>query len=403
MKVNDMLFFAVNALMHAKLRTWLTIIGIIIGIFVVVILFSLGDGVKEFIKERLAEFGANIIEITPGTKSTNIMTMALTSQKGRLTMKDVERIEKIVGVGYVMPLVLEKLPVRFKNKEILGSVYGIGNEDGLGEILHTRLEEGRLIKENDGRVALIGNAIAHKMFGKYEVKVGNSILIGGKRFRVVGILEKRGGMGGGVVDNSIFIPLSQLREITEVEKDRVDFIEVVVKEGYKTDDVGKEIEEVLRLARGETRGQESFAVWTSADYEKKANEILDVVTMFLGALGGISLLVGGVGIMNTMFMSVYEKTKAIGIMKAIGATNKDVLMIFLIESAIIGAVGGAIGIILSLIVIVICSWIIGIKTPLDPIIFAGAFLFSLLVGMLSGLFPSWKATQISPAEALRYE
>ena len=306
MKIKDMFFLSINALMHAKLRTWLTIIGIVIGIFVVVILFSLGSGVKEFIKERLAEFGSNTIEITPGTKSANMMSLAWSSQKGRLTIKDVGRVKGIVGVKHVVYWVMEKLPTRFKNKEILGSVYGVGDADGLKDVMHTRLEEGRLIKENDGRVALVGNGIAHKIFGKYEVKVGNSIVINGKRFRVVGILEKRGGVGGTFIDNSIFIPLSQLREITNVEKDRVDFIDVVVEEGYGTDDVGKRIEDVLRLARGEMEGEESFAVWTSADFEKKANEILDVLTMFLGALGGVSLLVGGVGIMNTMFMSVYE-------------------------------------------------------------------------------------------------
>ncbi len=403
MRLQDGLRFSIRALQYARMRTWLTVFGVVIGIFVVVLLFSLGSGLKAFIKAKLSEFGTNIIEITPGSKDVNLMTMAWTSLEGRLTKQDVVRVRKIPGVKYVLPWVIEKAPVKFRGKEILGSLYGVGDIEAFNAVLPVRMESGRRFRSGDRRVVVLGYQVAHRLFSPKEVRVGNQIVINGKKFRVIGIFERKGGMGGSVIDGAIFLPLSDLKAVAHVGPQRVDFIDVLVDEAHEPEEVGKEIERVLRLARGEREGQESFAVWTSADYEQKAEEILDVVTLFLGAIGAVSLLVGGVGIMNTMFMAVTEMRKTIGILKAIGATDEDVLLIFLIQSGIIGLVGGLLGCVLSVGAVYGTSWFLHLPVSIDPAVVVGALGFSLFVGMASGLVPSWQATKISPAEALRYE
>jgi putative ABC transport system permease protein len=380
----------------------LTILGVIIGVFVIILLFSLGGGVKAFIKNRLSEFGSDMIEITPG-KSEDFIAMAWSSQQGRLDFHDVESIERIAGVEYVMPIVMEKIPAVFQGKTLLATVYGLGDVSIMSRIFRTRLESGRYLKDKSERAVVIGNGIAHGFFEKKEVRVGNIIKIGGKPFRVVGILERRGGMGGSFIDNAFFISLQNLKDLREIDRERVDFIEVKAKEGVKLEEVADEIKRIMRMRRGEHEGEESFRVWTAADFEEKASEILDVITAFLMVLGGVALVVGGIGIMNTMFMSVTEKTKMIGILKAIGATDEDVLTIFLIESGIISGVGGFIGVVLSEVVVFVAALYLNINAPFNPLIILGALLFSVLIGVISGLMPAWKATQISPAEAVRYE
>ena len=391
----DYFLMAVNSIRHRKLRSWLTVIGIIIGVAAIISLITMSRSLESTLQQQFETFGANRIFISgkgfqgPGTLSNG------------LTMKDVETVEKISGFKYVTPGIFRSAEVKYKEETGFTLINGLPAEQYEDFFIDTGVEmqEGRTIKAGEKYVAVIGSRVAEKMFSK-EIGVGNKIQINKVEFKIVGIVEE---IGNNQDDNQISIPLEIAREIFH-EPDKVDTIIAQVKYTSDIPLLQEKIEKELKRKRGDT----NFEVVTASQILEQINQILGVMQIILVGIAAVSLLVGAIGIMNSMYTSVMERTKEIGIMKSIGARNSDVLQIFLIEAGLIGLVGGVLGTALGT----------GMALVIGPIAKEAGFpliiqieysvlvlglVFAFVVGMLSGILPAYQASKLKPVDALRYE
>ncbi|HDI06568.1 MAG TPA: ABC transporter permease [Candidatus Aenigmarchaeota archaeon] len=395
----DLIIFSFKGLSHRKLRSWLTIIGIFIGISAVVGLVSLGQGMQEAIAKQFEELGTDKITIVPGTKA------AFTSSK--LTKKDLETIKKVKGVEYAAGMIISNALVNFRDEEKTSFITGIPLDENSREILEDsqsfKILEGRDLRQGDKYKIIVGYDVARGDLFSKEVHVRDKLKIKGKEFKVVGILEK---IGNRMDDSTVVIPLEVAREIFDL-KDEYRMIIAKVKNGEKPSKVAEDIKKALRRERGLKEGEEDFAVETTEDLIKSFNTILGIVSIVLIGIAAISLLVGGVGIMNTMYTSVLERTRDIGIMKAIGAKDRDILIIFLFESGFIGLIGGIIGCILGIALALGVTQFASVagygflEAKVSPDLILFAIGFSFIAGAISGILPASRASRLQPVEALR--
>jgi len=390
--LSDYFLLAINSITHRKLRSWLTIIGIIIGIASIVALISLSLGLKATVEEQFRAFGSDRILISsrgfqgPGTISEG------------LTDKDVETIEKLGDFETVSPGIALLGEVRFNNQVKFPMIFGSKNSKEILEST-TDLENGRYMENDDKFGAVVGSGVAKELFDK-EIRLKNKIEINGKQFRVMGILKP---IGNQQDDNTIYIPIDTFREIFG-KTDEVGFIATKVKAGADIKLLQKKVERALERARGD----ENFQVITPEQILEQINQVLGVIQTVLVGIATISLIVGAVGITNSMYTTVLERTRDIGIMKAIGAKNSHILLIFLIESGLMGIVGGFFGVILGTFIsfgVSEFSTRAGFKLLFEinmPLIIFG-LLFAFFVGMISGVLPAYQASKLKPVDALRYE
>jgi putative ABC transport system permease protein len=382
-------------------------IGIFIGIAAVVSLISLGQGLQETITEQFEMMGVNKLIIMPGGEGG---MMGGFGSMDKLTQKDLEIVKKTRGVSLAAELLYGSTFVESNGEVKQTTILGVPTDDTskiLREMQGFEAEEGRELKKEDKFSASIGHLIA-KDNGFFEEGVGlkKTIIIKDQEFKVTGIIKK---IGNPQDDSQIYIPIETARELFEKE-DEVDLIYVQLKEGFEPADVAEEIKEELRDSRNEKEGEETFSVQTFEQILESFSKIFGVIQAVLIGIAAISLIVGGIGIMNTMYTSVVERTKEIGTMKAIGAKNSDILTIFLIESGLLGFVGGAIGVLVGislskgaeyLAIIFLGSNLL--KASMSPVLIFGALAFSFFIGTLSGIFPAMQAAKLRPAEALRHE
>ena len=391
----DYFVLAVNSIRHRKLRSWLTVIGIIIGVAAIISLITMSRSLEGTIQEQFETFGANRVFVSgkgfqgPGTQSNG------------LTTKDVETIEKISGIEYVAPGIFRSAEAKYKEETGFTLIGGLPAEQyekfyADGGIKAT---DGRFIQEDEKYVAVIGSRVAEKMFSK-EVGVGNKIEINKINFKVIGVIEE---IGNAQDDSQISIPLEAAREVFG-EPDKVDMIIVQVKSGTEIPAMQEKIEKELERKRGDT----NFEVVTATQILEQINQVLGVMQIVLVGIAAISLLVGAIGIMNSMYTSVLERTKEIGIMKSIGARNGDVLQIFLMEAGMIGLVGGVFGTLLGTgIALAVglfskqAGFLLIIKIEIGVLLLG--LLFAFVVGVLSGILPAYQASKLKPVDALRYE
>ena len=400
--MKDYLFLAFNNLKRRKLRSWLTMIGIFIGIASVVALISLGQGLQASIEQQFAALGTDKITITPkGTFG------GLPSSKP-LTEKDLKIVESVSGVDIATAYLLDSLDAEYKSQNKNVIIYGIDPDKYPKLFSQTyTIEFGRDFKAGDKTRVVLGYNAANKDFEK-NISVGNKITILGETFEVIGILKK---IGSPTDDSAIIMPIESLRDLTG-EKDKVSGIFAKIKTGEDVNKVAADIEKELKKERGEKLSEkpQTFDVQTSEQLLNTFGDILDVVQAVLVGIAAISLLVGGIGIMNTMYTAVIERTKEIGTMKAVGAKNSDILFIFLFESGLLGLVGGAIGIGIGIGLGKIAEYFAAsaLGTDLFHAVFpwyliAGALAFSFFIGTISGVLPAMQAAKLKPADALRYE
>jgi putative ABC transport system permease protein len=400
--MKDYLFLAFNNLKRRKVRSWLTMIGIFIGIAAVVALISLGQGLQASIEQQFAALGTDKITITPkgafgGLPSSN-----------PLTESDLKVVENVPGVDIATAYLLESLKVDYKSQSKITVIYGIDpdNYPKLFSQTYT-IESGRDFKAGDKTKVVLGYNAANKDFDK-NISVGNKITVGGETFEVIGVLKK---IGSPTDDSAVIMPIDSLRDLTG-DKNELSGIFARVKTGEDVSQTASDIEKALKKERGHKLSEKSqtFDVQTSEQLLNTFGDILGAVQAVLVGIAAISLLVGGIGIMNTMYTAVLERTKEIGTMKAVGAKNSDILFIFLFESGLLGLVGGAIGIGIGIglgkIAELIAASALG--TNLFQAVFPwylilGALGFSFLVGAVSGVFPALQAAKLKPADALRYE
>ncbi len=403
--IRDYFRLALTNIFSRKIRSWLTMIGIFIGIAAVVGLISLGQGLQSAVNEQFSIIGADKIIIQ--AKSAGFGPPGSHSAK-QISIEDLETIKKIKGVKNAAGRLLKTGRIEF-NDEVRNQFIASEPQDEGVEIVNEfnnyKALYGRLLKKSDKNKAMVGKNFNRDIFSK-PVKVGNKININDKKFDVVGILDTIGDPGR---DGSIVINEKDFRDLYNLDKEysvlvaKVDSKDMVNK---VTDDIKKE----LRRKRNQKEGKEDFEVQTPEQLLSSFNSLLNIVQVVLIGIAAISLLVGGIGIMNTMYTSVLERTKEIGIMKAIGAKNKDILLLFLLESGLLGVCGGIIGVLigigLSKGVELITTQVFGtnlIKADVNFMIIGGALAFSFFVGIISGVFPAKKAADLTPVDALRYE
>lgn len=399
--LREAISMALYNLSRRKMRTSLTLLGIVVGIGAVVALISLGNGMEASITEMLEEFGPNKIYVTPKTSSGTAPALSGMAFGESLTEKDLERIRNIKGVAAAIPVVIKTLPVEYKGEEKILWVLGIPPKESkefFSDVQNLDLSKGRFIREGKKYEAIVGYLIEKDTFSK-DVKLRSKIKIKGIDFQVAGVLKR---IGNPQEDSQIYIPLDTLREITG-NPDEINVI--ILKASEDPDKVAKEIEKVLEKAHGE----DIFMAMTAEQLQERINSIFGVMSIVLGGIASISLVVAGFGIMNTMLMSVLERTREIGIMKAIGATNREVMMIFLVETATLGFIGGVIGILFGSVLYLGIGYVaikflgITLAMSIQPSLIILALLFSMFVGTLSGIYPAWRAARLNPVDALRYE
>lgn len=416
MKFIDILKLSINNLSQRELRSWLTILGIIIGIAAIVGILSVGEGMKESISSQLATLGGDMLIITPGyTRATREFDEIRTVMQSRLAIptsilneKDIKTIKSLEGIKFVTPAISGRVEIRYKNEKVTLSIQGIESLY-FNEFLKVKLEEGRFFHDSEKDVVVIGNNVRN-MF-KNLLTLNSKIEINGKIFKVIGILEKAGEIGAFVgIDRTIYMPISSAKDVLNISSTRYSAIFVKVENLEMLDEISNSIELSLMKSRKVTENTKDFTITSIKTIQERVLNIVGSTNFFLGGIAAISLLVGAIGIANTMFTSVLERTRLIGTLKALGATNSEIMKIFLVESALLGFIGGLIGIFCGFIVAGIISEI-GIRmggfittvVSINANLFIFAILFSTSLGIVSGILPAKRAASLQPVEALRYE
>ena len=399
---------ALESLNANKLRAALTILGIVIGVASVIAMLAVGSGAQDTILGSISGIGTNLLFVFQGNPREEL------ANEKPLTMGDANAIGDVFQAPHVenvAPVITGPISAVFSGETTNTELFGVTPAHEF--VRNYGLIEGSFINDEqlNGRasVALIGVDVADKLFGRRELITGETIRLDGQPFRVIGILEPKGGGSFGSQDDVIFVPLTTAR-VRLLDRDR-DYVDLIFAQAITSESVliaNQEIAQILRTRHRTELGADDFSIFTQEDFLSVAGTITDVLTIFLGGIAAISLLVGGIGIMNIMLVSVTERTKEIGLRKAVGAKKADILIQFLTESSLLSLIGGVIGIIFG--------WIIGFVvgkiaeasgTPFTPAVSLNAVLlatiFSTAVGLFFGIYPANRAANLEPVEALRYE
>jgi putative ABC transport system permease protein len=396
-------------ILHSKLRSWLTIIGIVIGVGAVVGIISLGDTMQQEVQSRLASMDLTSITIIPGySRASQMSGFGYNGgTDAQLTKHDIDALRGVEGIMYVTGEISGREGISYTGENATLPITGVDPQ--VWKYMNSlEVKSGRLLEPADKYVAVIGSEVASGIYKK-DIGVNQVISINGKSVRVVGILKEK----GGGQDRQIYIPINAaVNLIKDAKKNVFDSVKVKAKSVDMVDTVSNEIEKKLLISRHINREDKSdFSIIVLKSMAESITSMTSSLTLFLGAIAAVSLLVGAVGIANTMFTSVLEKTKEIGTMKAIGAKNRDILMIFIFNSAMVGFVGGVFGVILGALVSAIFPMIgVTISEPgskasisLSPYLLIYGLALAVLIGVVSGAVPAYRASKMKPVDALRYE
>jgi len=416
MKLFSSLGIAFRALLANKLRSSLTMLGIIIGVVAVVTLMSLGRGAQETITATYRQLGTNVLQVMSRSPETEgAIGLSPVFSTPTLTMEDVEAMKKVPGITAIAPVNENFVQLSYRNQYKTAIIHGTTPE--YLKVMNYEISEGIFISEiNVARrdmVVVLGDTVA-KYFFPYGSPVGQKIKMKGQNYTVIGVLAPKGGAFFGIsMDDIVQVPVTTFQtrlfpQKTATGKDAVASISVQTSNADVINQVKADIESVIRRQHRIVSGErDDFVVVTQKQVLSVINQVTGVFTIFLGAIAGISLLVGGIGIMNIMLVSVTERTREIGIRKAVGAKRRDILLQFLIESATLGVVGGGIGVILGWVITEAVSHIevSGMKlyAVVAPDIIILSVSVSLFIGLISGLYPAMRAARLDPIQALRWE
>ena len=403
--MNHSVSLALNNLKRRRVRSALTLLGIVIGIAAIISLISLGQALQGAITGQFSTLSADKLTIQnsgtgfgpPGSTVVN-----------KLTSYDQKLIERVDHVDEVVPRLIRIGAVEYNKVKTFEYLVNILEDEKKNKIIYdsfgVTVERGRLLNANDRGKVLLGNDFTSLEKFDKQVRVGSQISIQGKSFEVVGILERASSFQ---VNSVIFMTDEDLKEILKLD-DEIDLLVVQVDNEKNVELTSEKIRDTLRKDRNLELGEEDFAVETPLQALASVNNILNVINIIIVSIAAISLIIGSVGVMNTMYTSVLERTKEIGTMKAIGAKNKDILAIFLVESALLGLIGGILGMLLGIslawLMIFLARQFIGsldfnlsISWPLMTAVIG----FSTVLGVLSGILPALQASKLKPVEALR--
>lgn len=408
MKLWQAFIEALESLSANKMRSGLTILGIVIGVGAVIAMLAIGRGAESTITGSIQGIGTNLLFVLRGGDENVRNPQPLTLADAD-AIRDPFAAPHVIGVA---PSLSDRGEVSYGGESTNTSVEGITPD--YAQVRNYKVTEGEFIDEQHllGRasVALIGPDTAETLFGRSQGVVGETIRIEGQPFRIIGVLESKGGSQFSNPDDRVMVPMTtaQTRLINRGGRDRVDAILV---QASSADDVPRAIDEISQILRQRHRtviGADDFTILSQQDFLDTARTITSVLTIFLGGIAAISLLVGGIGIMNIMLVSVTERTREIGLRKALGARKSDILLQFLTESSVLSLIGGLIGIALGWAISVIVGMIAQAnEANLNPVLGTDAILlatlFSTSVGLFFGIYPANRAANLEPVEALRYE
>jgi len=404
--LKDYVKFSLSTLLHRRLRSWLTMIGIFIGIAALVALVSLGEGLRGAIVGQFGFLGPDVLTL----QASGIAFAGPPGQGVTTPLTDdlIDELESIPGVEAAVNRYIEPGAMEFNGDQDIVFAWNVpeGRKRIVFEkMVNLKVQDGRLLKDGDTFSVVIGDDFAHEdEFGK-PIQVGNSISFQGKDFKVIGILEKKGSF---IFDSALVMNEGVLKDNFR-EDDTVNAIAIKVRDVSLVDESKSRIEQVMRQERDVKKGEEDFIVQSSEAALESLNQVLFAVTLFVWVIAAISILVGGIGISNTMYTAVLERTKEIGIMKSIGARNSAIFLLFLIESGFLGLVGGLIGILLGVGLAFGAAFAGQAALGSDLIqadvtwwLLASSLFFSFIVGIVAGLFPAIRAAKKNPVESLRY-
>ena len=411
MNIKETLRVALRSLSANKMRSGLTMLGIVIGVMAVIAMLSIGRGTQASITDQINSMGTNLLYVRAGSTSSSGVRSAEGSA-ATLTKEDAAALEGLANIVAIAPQVESFGQLAYLGNNTNGRVIGVTPE--YLDVMNTKLASGDFITAQNvtanSAVVVIGSEIATTLFDTAD-PVGQSIRINGQTFRVIGVMESKGGTGFMNSDTQVYVPLTTaMTRLSRTGQYRggnsVSVINVKITDSSAQDAVIQAISEVLR-ERHHVQFEDDFNITSQQDILNTASQVSGTLTIFLGGLAAISLIVGGIGIMNIMLVSVTERTREIGLRKAIGARRGDILFQFLTEAMILSLAGGLIGILLGAIIAQVISGVsvgsTSLRTVVDPDSVLLAIVFSAGIGLFFGSYPANRAARLRPIEALRFE
>ncbi|MDH4022717.1 MAG: ABC transporter permease [Gammaproteobacteria bacterium] len=397
MNLGEVIRFTASSAVSHRLRSGLTALGIAIGVTAVVLLTSIGAGLRDYMLNQFTQFGTNIIAVNPGKAKTFGMPAGVLNSSRPLSLDDARALKRLPYVRSTLPMVQGTASVEGGGRERKTIVSGTGDE--LPQALSFRVALGEFLPPDNVSAprafAVLGSKLRSELFGVRN-PLGERIRVGGQRYTVIGVMESKGTMFGFDLDDAVYIPVAKGLEL--FNREGLFEIDVMYDEGAPVEEVVKAVSRVL-IAR---HGGEDFTITTQQQMLEVLGSVLNVVTFAVGALGGISLLVGGVGIFTIMTIAVRERTAEIGLLQAIGARRRQIRDVFLGESLLLAGIGGVSGILLGL----LCIAGLGVALPALPVSPAWAYMglavvVSLIIGLIAGVMPAIRAARLDPVESLR--
>lgn len=404
MKFSFLAGSALTSILRNKTRSFLTTLGVIIGVLSVILLTSIGNGLTVFVEKQFETLGSNLLIVSPGEIVSedggfNQEAAALSLSTSKLSLADVTTLERLgYPLGDVSPVIEGSVDIRTSQGKRKG--ISVATTSDYSELRSTKTTKGRFFTDSDvsssRKVAVIGSKIEEKLFVGVE-PVGQTVTVNRVKFEVIGVAESKssGSFGGPDIDSSVYIPITTAKSALGQEKISYILVQAIEK---------KEIERAkdqITKSLSKRLNEEDFSVIDQAEILKTIQTILGTLTVGLAGIAAISLVVGGIGIMNIMLVAVSERTREIGLRKALGATPNNIMIQFLIESAVLSTLGGLIGIILGMLGTLAIKPFFPATVALNSVLLA--FGVSLATGIIFGVFPARKAASLSPIEALRYE
>jgi len=397
--ISDLVKDALSDFARSKVRTALTSLGIMIGVLSVVLLIALGLGLKNYIEGQFQSMGANLVLVLPGSGFTGEGGGGFGGQGtiggAKFDERDVASLKRLSELDYVVPVFMKGTTIESADEKKFGYIMGF-NEEGF-KLMNIEAEAGELFTRSDvsaaSKVGVLGNTAAEKLFGGSGEAIGKVVRFEGQRFKVIGVAKKK---GDSEPDNAFFVPYKTT--FGSINPDKTFWgIYLGVADESMIDPAKKKVEETL-LKKYDA---EDFSVTEQSELLNSINQIFGIINSVLIAIGSISLLVGGIGIMNIMFATVTERTKEVGIRRAVGATQKDILLQFLTESLILSVFGGLMGFILASIIVLVVRIFFPASINLFSVVIT--LVISSAIGIFFGVFPARRAAKLPPIEAIRYE
>ena len=399
MQLSDQLHFISTSIRAKPLQSFLTGLGIAVGIAAVILLTSMGEGLQRFVVAEFTQFGANLISVNPGKVTTMGTPLGVLGSERLLTLEDTEALRRLPQAEAVVPMVQGNVEVRAEGRTRRITLYGVGAE--MDRAFRMQVGSGRFLPPDDPRLArpfvVLGDKVARELFPGQN-PLGRRVQIGNQPGRVLGVMEHKGQILGFDMDDTVYVPA--VRALDLFDREGLMEIDVLYRDGYQAEEVVAAIRRILV----NRHGQEDFTITTQQQMLDVLGSVLSMLTVAVGALGGISLLVGSVGIFTIMTIAVRERTAEIGLLRAVGASRQQILMLFLLEGTLLAGLGGGAGLAIGF----CCASLIHALVPLLPVHTPWSFVFfaeilSMIIGVVAGIIPARQAARLDPVEALRSE